>query len=156
MDEEISVGSVQVSVPQLPEVTFQLKTTPTGIVLDLNAPLMPSVNSKKKLVGESILIQATAVEKEDKNISDDRNRIHFRLDATSAPLTNPSFLFSGFEEPIFLLDDGTIDGDQKGDQIWLGNKDLPSSESLEGPFMMIPTLRKDQLRYPQYSSLWLI
>ena len=42
LDQDKEIGSLDVSVPELSEVTFQLKTTEKGIVLDLNAPLMPA------------------------------------------------------------------------------------------------------------------
>lgn len=132
-DGESEVGALEVSVPQLSEVTFQLKTTKTGMILDLNAPLMPSIEATPHSKSEDIvLVQAKEIEVE--SITEGFNLITLSLDASEAPLTNPIFAPLNSDKPVILWDDGSIEGDQKGDQVWWMRKEFSPSEFLEGSF----------------------
>ena len=132
-DKEMEIGALEVSVPQLSEVTFQLKTTKTGMMLDLNAPLMPSREEVPYSKAEDVvLVQAKAVEKE--GVSDGATQIILSLDASEASLSSPIFSPTDTEKSFSLLDDGSLEGDTKGDQIWWLQREFSPAEFLEGAF----------------------
>lgn len=136
-DGEEEIGTLEVSVPKLSEVTFQLKTTKTGIILDLNAPLMPSMEAVPYSKAEDIvLVQAKAVKKEEIKgaIKEGLNQIRLSIDASETPLTAPIFVLSATDKSTRLFDDGALDGDEKGDQIWCLEKEFSPTEFLEGAF----------------------
>lgn len=134
LDQEVVVGSIEVSVPELSEVTFQLKTTDKGIVLDLNAPLMPSnENTFQTKASDIILLQAKVVEKD--NIPDGRSSLFIELNASDMSLSEPVFRQKDSEQSTLLSDDGSLEGDKARDQIWFGAIELSPSEFAEGRFM---------------------
>ena len=131
LDQDKEIGSLDVSVPELSEVTFQLKTTEKGIVLDLNAPLMPASKMSFKTKAEDIvLVQAKAVEEND--VPEGKNRLFIEIDASEMSFEQPMFQPANGERGVFFLDDGSIEGDISGDQILFVVLDITPAEFLEG------------------------
>ena len=129
LDQGGTVGSIDVSVPELSEVTLQLKTTKNGLVL--NPPLMPaSKMSLKRNVEDIVLLQAKALERND--VPEGKIRIFMEINASNMSFDQPIFHQAKSERGILLLDDGSIEGDTPEDQVWFGVLDIAPTEFLEG------------------------
>jgi hypothetical protein len=126
LDQGVTIGSIDVSVPERSERTFQLKTTKNGLVLNPPASNM----SLKRNVEDIVLIQAKALERND--VPEGKIRIFMEINASEMSFDQPIFHQAKSEQGIFLLDDGSIEGDTPEDQVWFGVLDIAPTEFLEG------------------------
>lgn len=123
------IGQVEVSVPKQSAVTFQLKTSSKGVVLDLNAPNMPIQEAKApEDAVPPLLIQG--LEREVSNVPEGQSEILITINAVTRRLKEPMVTINDRPEWVMLTDDGSIPMDQAGDGIYTGVLTLPARESL--------------------------
>ena len=123
------VGQLEVSVPEGASATFQLKTSNTGIVLDLNAPNMPAQEAKAPT--DDTILQVQAVERSVTDLPEGQSEILIRLDASTRALNEPMLTIAERPEWTMLSDDGGVDGDDPDDGIYTGLIRMPARESLQ-------------------------
>ena len=130
VDFENAIGSLQVNVPMTPSATFQLKTSQTGIVLDLNAPDMPIVEKKGGKTRKTMdALEILAQSREGDWIAPNSTLVVISLDARSREVTSPILSLQDAPEWIALKDDGVLKGDVADDGIWMGELQLPSTDA---------------------------
>ena len=137
VEGDTEIGQVEVAVPMLDEITYQLKTTETGLVIDLNAPTMPVKAeglAESERVAQQLLLQAQSVDDRRASTS---GKILCRLevDASTKELSKPQLRISGEEQIFSFLDDGSIEGDIAGDQFWFLEVEIDPKESIQVLFL---------------------
>lgn len=137
IEGETKIGELEVGVPMLDDITYQLKTTDTGLVIDLNAPTMPVKEeglAESERVAQQLVLQAQSL---DDRRSNTPGKIVCRLeiDASTKQLQQPKLRIGGEEEIFSFLDDGSLDGDIPGDQFWLLEIEIDPKESIQVLFL---------------------
>ncbi len=124
-----AIGQVEVSVPKASSATYQLKTSAQGVVLDLNAPNMPIREAQAPEDSTPpLLIQGT--ERTVSDVAEGQSEILIQLNATDRVLKEPMVTLNDRPEWTLLTDDGSVNGDQAGDGVYMGVLSLPARESL--------------------------
>lgn len=123
------IGQVEVSVPNQSTATFQLKTSRTGVVLDLNAPSMP-IREGNTLEDQAASLSIQALERDVSGIAEGQSEILITIDASTRALTEPMVTINDRPEWVMLNDEGGLFDEEAGDGIYTGVLTLPSNESL--------------------------
>jgi hypothetical protein len=130
-DSNGSVGTINVSVPSVNQATFQLKVTQDGVVLDLNAPMMPSNPSPQATAASSPMLQAAPRGEE---ISSNENVLLTMVldDRFAMELNKPHLhLHDSGTEPLKFSDDGENGDEVKGDNSFFIQMSVPYEKFIQ-------------------------